>query len=170
MTAPRASSPEMPAAPTMTPIEQVAFEEFSEYFRRNYPADTIISVPDWHIPKLWRTATWRLRAEFSQLRASSPSGEDTKRLRDELQEMMRRAQRVLWIDEQVKLGRGNVEFCVTEEGRVGVFARGNPNCRGIGLTVGEAIDNAIQRDKPIAARASSGSDAADSRTPEQTDG
>lgn len=31
-------------------------DQFMEYFRRNYPGPTVISMPDWHAPKIYRAA------------------------------------------------------------------------------------------------------------------
>ena len=41
---------------------EAAEDQFSEWFRKNYPGpDTIIHKPDWHAPKIFRAACAVLR-------------------------------------------------------------------------------------------------------------
>lgn len=37
-------------------------DAFADYFRRNYPRDTIISSPDWHAPRIYRAAVYAYRS------------------------------------------------------------------------------------------------------------
>jgi len=67
-------------APELDPAEiarlmEAAQTEFADYFRRNYPGpDTIIGKPDWHSPKIFRSATHRLRAALERAYIAAPTG------------------------------------------------------------------------------------------------
>lgn len=44
-------------------------DEFTEYFIKNYPPNTVISNPAWHAPKLYRAATRTLERELAAIRS-----------------------------------------------------------------------------------------------------
>jgi hypothetical protein len=43
-----------------TVVKARALAEFAEWFRKNYPPDTVIFDPDWHAPRILRVAKYHL--------------------------------------------------------------------------------------------------------------
>lgn len=107
------------------------------------PYGAFVSLADWR--KTSASAANRVQAELNRILASKGSTQSQASSESELQEMMRRAQRVCWITDMVRKEVGPVTFAITENGNVGVFLFGAEKSAGAGDDAGEAIDAARRK-------------------------
>ena len=68
---PAATSGDAPADLTMYQAQS----EFSDYFSKNYPMDTIIADPDWHSTKIWQAAM-SILGRVERIEPATASGDE----------------------------------------------------------------------------------------------